>query len=343
MIGRSAVTTRVPARERRPSRRGDLRKRRDFIVLATLLVASAAATGATATGLIRPDAGTPPRSRVAAATRAGGPASVSYGFAWLRRHGQPALDVHAAAAIVVDLDTRTVLWALSPDLRRAPASLTKMVTAMVALDHASPQQVLTVPAAAAAMPPDRMGLGEGDRVTVEDLLYGVFLDSGNDAAETLGTRILPWGRFVQVMNEKVKQLGLTGTRFVNPTGLDAPGHYSTAYDLAVIGGYLEEHYPLLARVAETREKWMSAGPGHKAFDLRTLDKMLAIYPGATGLKTGFTDNAGGCLVATATRGGRHLLAVVLGSDVFFTDATRMLDYGFSVTPTAPGRGPTATP
>ena len=275
---------------------------------------------------------------LAAAARPPAAPPLSYSFAGLKAHGQQPLDVHAEAGIVVDLDSRTVLWALAPSRHRAPASLTKMTTAMVALDHTSAGRVLTVPSGAAAMPPDRMGLGAGEQVSVEDLLYGLFLDSGNDAAETLGTRIMPWGRFVQAMNQKVRWLGLHDTRFVNPSGLDAAGQYSSAYDLAVIGGYLELHYPLLARVAATREKVIPASAGHKAFDTYNLDKMLRMYPGATGLKTGFTDNAGGCLVATATRGGRHLLAVVLGSDVFFTDAVRMLDYGFSVVPGGAGGG-----
>lgn len=298
-------------------------------------VALALVTVTTAAELSRRPASTP--ATPAAAARATARPPLGFSFKGLDARTGATVAVRARSGILVDLDTRTVLWAREQDARRAPASLTKMVTAMVALDHASPDQVLTVPREAAAMPPDRMGLRAGEKVTVREALYGLFLDSGNDAATTLATRILRWGRFVADMNAKVRALGLHDTRFVNATGLDATGHFSTAYDLAVIGGYLEAHYPLLARIAATPEKVIPATATHRAFDARNLNKMLTIYPGATGLKTGFTDFAGGCLVASATRAGRHLLAVVLGSDVFFTDAVHLLDYGFSRPP-----GPAAT-
>jgi len=252
----------------------------------------------------------------------------AYGFRWVNAHPSPDLGITAAAGILVDLDTRTVLWERNPYAGRAPASLTKMVTAMVALDLASPDAQLTVKRSMTDVIPDTMGVFPGERVPLRDLLYGLFLDSGNDAAEVLAQGIVPRPLFLELMNRKARSLGLTGTTFANPTGLDDPGARSTAYDLAMIAGYLTTHYPLLTQIAATEDHYIPATAGHRAYEPLNLNKLLELYPGATGLKTGLTDDAGGCLAATATRGGHHLVAIILGSDVFFTDSEALLDYGF---------------
>ena len=161
------------------------------------------------------------------------------------------------------------------------------------------------------------------------LLYGLFLDSGNDAAETLARAIMPRPQFIAEMNTRAGMLGLRQTHFSNPTGLDDPRLRSSARDLAVTAAYLELHYPELAAIAATREKSIASSAQHAAYAPWNLNKLLATYPGADGLKTGFTDDAGGCVAASAVRGHRRLLAIVLHSDVFFTDAARLLDYGFS--------------
>lgn len=252
-----------------------------------------------------------------------------YGSTFLAAHPSPDLGLHAQAGIVVDLDAHRVLWAHAPDTPRAPASLTKMMTAMVALDHAALDRQVTVPTDATGVEPDVMGLSPGEVVTVRDLLYGLFLDSGNDAAETLAQTLVPRARFISEMNRKAAAWGLKNTHFSNPSGLDADGLAASPYDLAVIAGHLELDHPELMQIAGTKEMPIAATDGHKAFDPYSLNKLLWTYPGATGLKTGFTDNAGGCVVGTATRDGRHLIAVVMNSDIFFTDAGKMLDYGFS--------------
>jgi D-alanyl-D-alanine carboxypeptidase (penicillin-binding protein 5/6) len=131
------------------------------------------------------------------------------------------------------------------------------------------------------------------------------------------------------MNTRAALLGLGQTHFSNPTGLDDAGLRSSARDLAVVAAYLELHYPDLASIAGTRETAIAATAQHGAYAPWNLNKLLATYPGADGLKTGFTDEAGGCLAASAVRGNRRLLAIVLHSDIFFTDAARLLDYGFS--------------
>jgi D-alanyl-D-alanine carboxypeptidase (penicillin-binding protein 5/6) len=181
--------------------------------------------------------------------------------------------------------------------------------------------------------PSVMGLTPGEQLTVRDVLYGLFLDSGNDAAEALATGLVPRDRFIRQMNQKALSIGLTASHFVNPSGLDAPGHGMSAHDLAHAAAYLDAYYPELAAIAATRSIAIVATATHKAFYPQNLNRLLWTYPGATGLKTGLTDNAGGCMLATATRDGRHLIAVVLNDTGRSTaDAAVLLDYGFSVHP-----------
>jgi serine-type D-Ala-D-Ala carboxypeptidase (penicillin-binding protein 5/6) len=258
-----------------------------------------------------------------------------FSYYWLATHGQPSLPIHGQAAFLVDLDARQVLWQRDAETSRAPASLTKMITAMVAVDDAgSLAKMVPITKQATNVVPSVMGLTPGESVSVRDLLYGLFLDSGNDAAEALASGIVPRDRFVRQMNQKAKSIGLTASHFVTPSGLDAPGHGMSAHDLAHAAAYLDAYYPQLAAIAATRDIAIPATATHKAFYPHNLNPMLWSYPGATGLKTGLTDNAGGCIVATATRGHRHLIAVVMNATgVSAADATELLNYGFSVHPT----------
>jgi serine-type D-Ala-D-Ala carboxypeptidase (penicillin-binding protein 5/6) len=271
--------------------------------------------------------------------RASAPAPAAYdhfGFSnlWLATNPQPYLPIHGQAAYLVDLDRRLVLWQRDPETPRAPASLTKLITAMVAVDDAgSLDRVVEVPKAATQITPSVMGLSPGEHVTVRQLLDGLFLDSGNDAAEALGQGIVPRDRFIRQMNQKAAAIGLTASHFVNPSGLDAPGHAMSAHDLAHVAAYIGKYYPDLAAIASTRDITIAATTNHKAFYPHNLNRLLWTYPGATGLKTGLTDNAGGCMLATATRNGRHLIAVVLNATGYSTgDATILLNYGFSIQP-----------
>lgn len=256
----------------------------------------------------------------------------SFSNFWLATHPQPDIAIHGQAAYLVDLDTRMVMWQRDPETMRAPASLTKLVTAMVAVDDAgSLDHVVDVTPAATQITPSVMGLSPGERVTVRQLLDGLLLDSGNDAAEALAQGIVPRDRFIRQMNQKAGSIGLTGSHFTNPSGLDAPGHGMTARDLVHVAAYLDKYYPDLAAIAATKDIAIPATAEHKAFYPHNLNRLLWSYPGATGLKTGLTDNAGGCMLATATRDGRHLAVVVLNATLHSTDdAAKLLDYGFSV-------------
>ncbi len=318
--------------------RGRRRRRRDStiaLVLAAIVVtvaligfASALSKRSVVSIVFHPSANAP------------APAAASYdhfafSMVWLALHREPALPIHGKAAYLVDVDSRVVLWAKDADTPRAPASLTKLMTAMVAADDAaSLDKVVVVDPAATSIEPSLMGLTAGERVTVRDLIYGLFLDSGNDAAEALARGIVPRDRFIRQMNQKAKSIGLSQTQFINPSGLDAAGHGMSAHDIAHLAAYLDRYYPQLAAIAATKDISIAATEAHKAFAMQNLNRMLWTYPGATGLKTGLTENAGGCWLATATRNGRHLVAVVLNATGYSADDARiLLDYGFGVRPT----------
>lgn len=179
-----------------------------------------------------------------------------------------------------------------------------------------------------------MGLSPGERLSVRELLYGVFLLSANDAAEALAQGIVPRDQFLAEMNRLARTWGLTGSSFTNPTGLDDPGLRASAQDLATIVGHLEQEHPEVFQISSTPQITLPQSPLHKAYQLQTVLGLLTTraYPGATGFKTGFTDDAGFCLVGTATRGNRHLIAVVLNSPTDISDVIAMLDYGFATPP-----------
>jgi serine-type D-Ala-D-Ala carboxypeptidase (penicillin-binding protein 5/6) len=255
----------------------------------------------------------------------------SWDYRWLAGHpavGAPANRAHSA--LMVDVDSRHVLFDRNSHARMPLASTTKLTTAMVALDHAGPDTLVTVPPEAITVEPNVMGLSAGEQLTIRELLYGLLLDSGNDAAETLAATILDGGRpaFLKAMNVKSIALGLTDTYFTNPSGLDDPQQYSSAHDLALTAAYLYAHYPVIEQVVTTKEQALSYGPGHKAFYPYNLNKLLWTYPGAIGFKTGLTDAAGDVFVGGAHRGSHTLVVVEMNDPLMFTDAAALLDYGF---------------
>jgi D-alanyl-D-alanine carboxypeptidase (penicillin-binding protein 5/6) len=239
--------------------------------------------------------------------------------------------IKARSAILVDLDSGKTLRQLDPHGRHAPASLTKIVTALVTLDHLRLDQTVTVPVSINQLPWDstRMGLRAGERLTVRELLYGLFLNSGNDAAITLSEAFVPRAAFVGLMNAKAATLGMADTHVANPIGLDDPGHYMSAADLARASEELIRRFPEVAAMAATPSLTLPATATHHAYGLYNLNELVRKYPGATGLKTGWTGHAGGCLIATATRDGRHLMVVLLASPRIFDEAAALLDYGFA--------------
>jgi D-alanyl-D-alanine carboxypeptidase (penicillin-binding protein 5/6) len=234
----------------------------------------------------------------------------------------------AASAVLADLDTGQVLFAKAPRARRPVASLVKVMTALLVLESAGLDDVVTVPSEAAAQTGSLAGLRPGERLRVEDLLYALLLGSANDAAVALADHVagsVP--AFVERMNRRARRLGMRDTRFASPTGLDAVG-YSTAADLVrlVRAAY---RWPEFARVVRTRVRDIPApeGPPRR---IQSRNVLLWLYPGAIGVKSGFTAAAAYTAAAAAERGGVRLLAVVLGSPVSaFDDAAALLDFGFT--------------
>jgi D-alanyl-D-alanine carboxypeptidase len=220
-----------------------------------------------------------------------------------------------------------------------PASLTKILTAILAIEYGKLDDVITV-APEDLAGESTMGLVAGEQQTLRNLLYGMLLPSGNDAATTvaryLGTHIGnagvttqdPVARFSDMMNARVAQLGLTDSHFVTPHGLDTPDHYSTAYDLASLSWYAM-HLSVFNEIVRTVQY---DAPGHA---LLNTNEMLTRYDGADGIKTGWTDGCGLCLVTSATRDGHRLISVVLNAPNWYSDSTVLLDYGFSVLAATP--------
>lgn len=256
-----------------------------------------------------------------------GPAIGPAELAALRQETPPTLT--AASALLMDDATGTLLWSDQPAARRAPASLTKMMTALVVRADDPLSATITISALAAATPGSRMNLAAGERLTVEQLLYGLFLPSGNDAAVALAegaAGTVP--AFVAQMNVRAQRMVLTGTHFANPHGLDAAGHYSTALDLVAMGQAVLRD-PVLAQIVQTREEIIRAPGGQVRFDLHNLNQLLGSYPGADGIKTGTTDEAGQNLVAADRRDGNQVIAVILGSTDRYADARSLLDMGWA--------------
>ncbi|MGE5529095.1 MAG: D-alanyl-D-alanine carboxypeptidase family protein [Patescibacteria group bacterium] len=237
--------------------------------------------------------------------------------------------VTAKAAVLMECLTGQILWARNPHLALPPASTTKIMTVLLALENASLAKAVTVSKAAGEADGSSIWLEAGERRSLEELVYGAMLNSGNDACVAIAEAVA--GReasFARLMNARARRLGARDTHFVNASGLPAAGHRSSAYDLALIAREALAN-PIFAEVVRTKVRnipW----PG-KDWDRRLINhnKLLWRYSGADGVKTGYTRESGHCLVASATRGGRRLIAVVLDADRIYDDTSAMLDYGFT--------------
>jgi D-alanyl-D-alanine carboxypeptidase (penicillin-binding protein 5/6) len=235
----------------------------------------------------------------------------------------------ARSAILVDGTTGEVLWARRVHVRRQIASTTKIMTALVAMARLGPHAIVTVDRSVLRVPPIKEGLRPGERVEAWKLFYALLLYSGNDDALALaiaagGTR----SRFVELMNEKVRSLGLRDSHFRSPSGLLDRDNYSSAWDLAALTRYALWNRRFRA-VVRTRVKHVPWSPpiGEKIYVNK--NHLIGAYRGADGVKTGWTTIAKHCLVASARRHGVHLIAVILGSDDSYKDVKKLLDWGFA--------------
>lgn len=242
----------------------------------------------------------------------------------------PPPGVTANAYLVVDSGTGEVLAQQNSERRLPIASLTKIATALAVLAMSPLDRLVEIERAAAAMPPNRMGLRPGDLLSVEQLLFGLLLDSGNDAAYALGDGVGGTERLVAEMNSIAADLGLQNTHFTNPAGFDDPDNYSTARELFALTEFALESQPIIRQIAGTSRLVIEKDDKHGWYGPTNLNRLLTEYPGAFGVKTGWTEDSGYTLVAGSKRNGRTLFAVILGADKHFADAALLLDYGFSI-------------
>ena len=239
----------------------------------------------------------------------------------------PLQKLTARSAIVMDTVTGQILYERDVNARRYPASTTKMMTLIVALEHGKLDDIVTVSKNAEGVEGSTLWLVQGDKIPLGELLTGMMMHSGNDATVAVAEHIagsVP--AFVRMMNDKAEELGANSTHFMNPNGLPDEKHYTTAYDLAKIAayGYSLPHFEEIVGKQEALYDWVK-DPAKK---LRNENQMLWLYRGANGVKTGYTDAAGRCLVSAARRDGMQLVAVVLDSYYMWNDSIALLDYGF---------------
>ena len=250
-------------------------------------------------------------------------------------------EVSARAVVLMNPSSNQILYAKEPHLRLPPASTTKVLTALIALEHLNLNTKVPAGSRVLNVEPSRIGLQPGDVVYAQDLLYGLLLKSGNDAAETIAEAIggsVPG--FAQIMNARAWRIGARDTHFVNPHGLPDDRHYTTAYDLALIFRYAMNN-PTFAEIVRTHDATLriespqvgSSNTDARLVSVHNTNRLLASYEGARGGKTGFTRAARNCFVGEASRGEIRLVVAVLGSAgkvAVWQDVRALLDYGFAL-------------
>ncbi len=243
---------------------------------------------------------------------------------------------NSVSGLLMDADSGRIIVKKDINKKVAIASMTKMVAQILVMENIESgkikwNDIVTVSKNAADMGGSQIYISEGEKISVEDLMKGISMASGNDATVAMAEYISgSEAKFVGEMNNKVKELGLKNTFFKNCTGLDEDGHYSSAYDMAVIARYLILEYPEILRFSSMYEDYLREDTENK-FWLVNTNKLVRFYDGADGLKTGHTDNAGYCLAATAKRNGLRLIAIVLGEPsaaIRNSETMELLNYGY---------------
>jgi serine-type D-Ala-D-Ala carboxypeptidase (penicillin-binding protein 5/6) len=317
-----------PVRRRR--RRGQRRRLRLSLVLLVVLIALGVGVVARGRHKSHPAAA---RAPVPALETAALPAAVRARERRPRLVFGPAVvrsrfALAAPTGIVIDARSGRVLWAKRPHSRRQVASTTKIMTALLALRRLRPHDLVTVPPEAPRVPLVREGLRTGERVQAWKLFYGLLLYSGNDDALALavaagGTK----RRFIDEMNAEAKRLGLRDTHFASTSGVIDDRNYSSAWDLAALTRVAMRNVRFRSIVRRRRVEVPWSAPTFAKVYVNK-NRLLSLYAGATGVKTGYTQRSGPCIVASATRRGVPLIAVVLDSSNEYVDAARLLSLGF---------------
>lgn len=242
-------------------------------------------------------------------------------------------ELSCTSALLMDFDTGAVLYKNNPHQKLAPASVTKVMTLLLTMEEIENgnlkyDDIVIASSYAKSMGGSTIFLDEGEQMSVEDIIKGIAVSSGNDACVAIAEHISgSVAAFVEKMNTRAKELGMTNTNFVNCNGLDDDNHYSTAYDIALMSRELMKHKDIF----KFTTIWMDSLRNGE-FTLSNTNKLIRFYEGATGLKTGSTSKAGFCISATAKRDGLHLIAVIMNAPTSKNrqaDASALLNYGFS--------------
>ncbi len=241
-----------------------------------------------------------------------------------------AVSTSAESAILIEADSKNVIYEKDADTRRGPASTTKIMTAIIAIERCPLDKIVTVAPEAAGVEGSSIYLYAGERITMESLLYALMLQSANDAAAAIAYEIAGGiDEFAELMNEKAAELGLKDTHFANPHGLDDEEHYTTARELALIARYALEN-ETFRKIVSTEKKSIPMHDGEATRVLINHNRLLRTYDDIIGVKTGFTKKTGRTLVSAAERDGVTLIAVTLSDGDDWRDHRAMLDYGFDM-------------
>ncbi|MBP2661300.1 MAG: Serine-type D-Ala-D-Ala carboxypeptidase [Firmicutes bacterium] len=239
--------------------------------------------------------------------------------------------IEAQAAILIDAKTGQILFEKNSHIRNAPASTTKVLTAIIAIESGRLDEEVKVSARAANTAGSSMHLSTGQLISMRELVIGLLLRSGNDAAVAIAEHLAgSVENFVMLMNDKAQSLDAANSHFVNPHGLTAVNHYSTAFDLAWIARYALTNptFSMIVNTKETNIEWLDRKGKEHDQSLKNTNKLLWLLEEADGVKTGTTNQAGPCLISSATRGNQKLIAVVLHDHSRWYDSMQLLKYGF---------------
>jgi serine-type D-ala-D-ala carboxypeptidase len=244
------------------------------------------------------------------------------------------IDINAQSAVLIDADTGRILWGRDEHRAMAMASTTKIMTAIITIENCNLKDVVTVGKNPTLAPKVKMNLSVGEKITLEQLLYALLMQSSNDAAVAIAEYVSgDVDRFCQKMTEKARSIGCKDTLFETPNGLDKGNHHSTAYDMALIGAYAIKNSEFM-RISNT--KTVHFQTNKTTYDIVNKNQLLNTYQGAMGIKTGFTGKAGHCFVGAAKRGNVTLISTVLacgwgssGKAKKWSDTKKLLDYGFN--------------
>lgn len=253
--------------------------------------------------------------------------------------------IGAKAALFMDTNSGEILYSKNIHEKLPVASLVKVMTALVALENKNLDDEYLVSQRATEMEPDEMILLPGERLTLKELLYGIFLISANDAAEVLAEGTTGdreeftsqsegsedrRSRFIKMMNDKAKQLGMEDSYFANPTGLDEDlgSSYSSAYDLAILTRYLIKNFPEVVEISKIEHIILPKTNEHQDYEMYSGINLLTTYPGVVGFKTGYTPEAGLTLITLVQKNGHEIIGILLGSENRRDEARELLDYSF---------------